>query len=435
MNKLFSLFTALLLSVVTSMLYAQDAALVRFLREDPTRVGVIMHGYEFAEDALTPIPEGYTPFYISHYGRHGSRSAWGEPLYSYLVEVLQKADSVQNLTAEGKQLLSIAQQVLAAHNKMPGRLTDRGEREHALLAERMYKRYPEVFEGKKEVRSVGSMVQRCLISMAAFTNSLTRCNPNLTYNFDTGEQLQRYIDCAGKIDEKRHWAIIDSLNHLLPTDTTVVCQRLFLQSKDGQGEVETERLIKAIYETAIVAPDFDIECNILDYLPMTEAYHRMMIRTNEFYVRWGNVPRLVELRRPYVQVGLNDFIEKADEVIHKGTYCADLRFGHDVPLLSMMSAMEVSGVGERLLPGEIESGWFGARNLCMASNLQLIFFRPSNKVAGDCKDEEILVKVLYNEKERQIAGLTPVCEGYYRWSDLKNKWSGEVTDEEWKASF
>ncbi|MBP5721606.1 MAG: histidine-type phosphatase, partial [Bacteroidales bacterium] len=29
--------------------------------------------YDFDVPALTPAPEGYKPFYISHYGRHGSR--------------------------------------------------------------------------------------------------------------------------------------------------------------------------------------------------------------------------------------------------------------------------------------------------------------------------------------------------------------------------
>ena len=39
----------------------------------PERAGGIYHSYEYRPAAATPAPDGYTPFYISHYGRHGSR--------------------------------------------------------------------------------------------------------------------------------------------------------------------------------------------------------------------------------------------------------------------------------------------------------------------------------------------------------------------------
>ena len=36
--------------------------------------------YNFDVPALTPAPKGYDPFYLSHYGRHGSRYAWQRDL-------------------------------------------------------------------------------------------------------------------------------------------------------------------------------------------------------------------------------------------------------------------------------------------------------------------------------------------------------------------
>jgi len=431
------LFFTMSLCCATAM-WAQNAALMSYLQQDPTRVGMIMHGFEFSNEPLTPAPKDYVPFYISHYGRHGSRSAWGEPHYRYLVSVLQKEDSAGNLSGRGQALLQIAQIVLEKHASMNGRLTDKGEREHAMMAARMYERFPEVFAGDSpQVHAVSSKVERCIVSMAAFTNSLTRCNTKVQYNFDVGDRYQAYIDCAGKVDEKRHWEIIDSLKQLLPSDTVVVYQRLFVNAGQAHRNIGAEKLINAIFETAAVATDFDVPCNILDYLPMMEAYRRMVMLTYQFCVRFGNIPGLMEMRRQSVQLGLNDFIDKADEAIRGGVYCADLRFGHDIPLLAMMSAMEVSGVGQRLQPGEIESKWYGAENLCMASNLQLVFYRPK-KVKGELTDETILVKVLYNEKERTVAGVESVQGGYYKWSDLKKKWmgSGEVMDlNNWKPSF
>ena len=47
----------------------------------------------------------------------------------------------------------------------------------------------------------------------------------------------------------------------------------------------------------------------------------------------------------------------------------------------------------------------------MASNIQLIFYRAPGK--------DVLVKVLHNEGEVLLQGLTPVTGPYYRWTDLK----------------
>src|SRR5574344_2744961 len=47
---------------------------------------------------LTPAPENYKPFYISHYGRHGSRYLINPKDYSYPHEVLKSADSAGVLT-------------------------------------------------------------------------------------------------------------------------------------------------------------------------------------------------------------------------------------------------------------------------------------------------------------------------------------------------
>ena len=54
-----------------------DTPVVRFLRENPARAAFNTHSYEFLTTRDTPAPAGYKPFYISHYGRHGSRSDWG----------------------------------------------------------------------------------------------------------------------------------------------------------------------------------------------------------------------------------------------------------------------------------------------------------------------------------------------------------------------
>ena len=52
---------------------AQQAEVVRLFAENPDRASNNMHSYEFDPIVDTPAPKGFKPFYITHYGRHGSR--------------------------------------------------------------------------------------------------------------------------------------------------------------------------------------------------------------------------------------------------------------------------------------------------------------------------------------------------------------------------
>ena len=65
------LFTALLLLLSVGAA-AQTSRKEIF--KDIDRAGATYYPYPGpSQQALTPAPAGYKPFYISHYGRHGSR--------------------------------------------------------------------------------------------------------------------------------------------------------------------------------------------------------------------------------------------------------------------------------------------------------------------------------------------------------------------------
>ena len=68
MKKIFST-----LFIFIGILGAQAQDALSLIAENPDRAANNMHSYEFVEVTDTPAPEGFVPFYISHYGRHGSR--------------------------------------------------------------------------------------------------------------------------------------------------------------------------------------------------------------------------------------------------------------------------------------------------------------------------------------------------------------------------
>ena len=54
----------------------------------------------------TAAPKGYKPFYISHFGRHGSRYLIGENEYTDPIEKLAATERAGKLTDKGKDALA-----------------------------------------------------------------------------------------------------------------------------------------------------------------------------------------------------------------------------------------------------------------------------------------------------------------------------------------
>ena len=97
-----------------------------------------------ANDKLTPTPKGYEPFYISHYGRHGSRWLLDTWQYNEVLDVLERAHQSQALTATGEQLYNEIKEWVPSTNKRLGELSNVGERQHHRIGKRLTERFPEI---------------------------------------------------------------------------------------------------------------------------------------------------------------------------------------------------------------------------------------------------------------------------------------------------
>ena len=398
----------------------RSEAAVRAIMEDNTRAANNHNSYEFFPLSDTPAPKGYKPFYISHYGRHGSRSAWGGDPYEYVIGILEQGQAAGLLTPGGDSLLIAARKVLASYDGMDGRLTPRGAREHAAIAKRMYSRYPQVFKGAKKVRAVSSYVPRCIVSMNSFTNSLISINPKLSISLDTGEKFMAYLSPEDKstrdITKQAYKNGLKTLDNI-PDDTLGVLTILFTDPVAATSFVKRPgKLTDAIFHTADIAENFDIEENIFRFLPFDAIYRRWARKNISLYTGQCNSADAGLERCAIAKPTVDDIVAKADEAISGGEFAADLRFGHDYPLLALASYLGLEGVGERLAAEEICDKWLGFWEVPMASNLQIIFYRN--------KKGDVLVKFLYQEKERLLRGLEPVTGPYYRWEDVKSNLEG-----------
>ena len=410
----------LLLAMASVSLSAQtvpDNALSRSIREFPQRAGNNLHSYEFQPLYDTPAPKGYKPFYISHYGRHGSRTNGNGDGKSYekLEKILTKARADGQLTADGELLLSVTRRVIGQFNGMGGRLTARGCREHARLAERMYHRYPEVFKkGSRKICAVSSTVPRCIVSMAAFTNRLMSIQKDLEIGMDTGEKYMAYI-AQGDTKEIRAMTkpLLDSLHKGMPLDTAAIMATLFKDPAAAREYVHSvKKFERYVYNVAQATEALDIKENIYGLLPESVVYRWSESNSMYIYLNHGNSAEVGDIRVPRAASLVEDIISRADEVIAGTPRAADLRFGHDWPFLGLVCYLGLEGVSDRMTLDEAHGQWVAALYTPFAANLQMIFYRN--------KRQDILVKFLLNEKETLISELAPVQGPYYRWEDVKH---------------
>lgn len=355
--------------------------------------GVNAHPYTYSSSRETPTPRGYRPFYVSHYGRHGSRADMGSRYYPLLDSILTSMRQQGIWDSTHDSLWHLLKRVDSAYAGADRRLLPLGQREQAGIAERMYRRTPQLFR-HGTIRAVSSVVPRCLMSMTAFSNALTAQCPTVNWQMDCGEHIQPVLNCRGPLALTYELIpkVIDSLVYTADITT----------------------YDRAVYQLAVYARLYGIEASPYDYLPQNKVARIEAYDTYHFYLNFCNT-RFGHLRYPYAQRGLNDIICRADSVIGGNRkVVADLRFGHDDPLLCLVAMMHIRGVGSALSEADILDQWPAWKYICMASNVQLIYYRN--------KQGDVLVKVLYNEQECLLDGVETVSGCYYRWNDVRALW-------------
>ena len=391
----------------------KDAQIERLVHENLQRTGIVLDPYEYLPTAETPVPKGYKPFYISHYGRHGSRSDWPADGYRAVTDKFTRAHEAGLLTEDGEKACEIIKDIFARYDDMGGRLTPRGAREHREIARRMYKKYKKVLShGNRRIRAVSSTTPRCIISMAAFTGELLSQDSRLDLGWDTGEKFMTYMS-SGETPEIRNLSepAIKANREAHPRDTATFLGRVFTDPAKGLEIVGSAKtFLDETLMVAVASGAFDCDDTLLRLFNEDDIYWHEANFAMTMYLRQCNSVEYGQMRMamPQVQAFLDDFTAKADEVIAQGNYVADLRFGHDTHLLAICARLGIKGVGERLT-AEQSLAWPGFLYSPFAGNLQAIFYRGK---AGD-----VLVKFYLNEREATLLGL----DGgpYYRWDDVK----------------
>ena len=386
------------------------------------------YAYPYGTDAdlpaLTAAPAGYEPFYIDHYGRHGSRWLTNGKVYSYPVKALREIKEAGMLNQLGERLLQALTRINDAAQQRAGDLSDIGAEQHRQIAARMYRNFPEVFQGDARVDARSTVIIRCILSMQNETMTLRTLNPQLRITTDASYHDMYYMGWGYGEDTLAN----DLRKSVDPIMDKLYYQHVHADSFVGQlvndklwahDHVNGGKLMRDVFDIAgsLQGHHQFEDINLYNYFSNEELFELWRLKNIYWYIHWANAPQNGN-RMPFIERALlRNMIATADEAIATGERGAALRFGHETCVLPLACLMEIDNVNYSCDNLEtLHEHWQDYNIIPKGCNIQMVFYRPVGTTAN--RADDILVKVLFNEHEATLP-FTPVTGPYYRWTDLK----------------
>ena len=372
--------------------------------------------YPLPSGHVTPAPEGYEPFYVSHYGRHGARYMTDDDPYKYIIGKLDTAQTRGWLTDKGKEVLLRLRRAAADAWNRDGDLTRLGALQHQGIAHRLATNYPALLMQPVDVRANSSTVRRCILSMANFCQELKSMNPQLNITMDASKHDMYYLTPNDSIDIPQKgiddplYEKLDQFRHeklngrhqmaLLFKDPAVVGDFVDgYQLADGLWNIASDMHC---------LPELELSFN--DLFTVDELIDGFRVYNASWCLWEGLMPGS---RPNYYAIYplLQNFLDEADQLIASGRRQVRLRFGHDSVVLPFAFILGVKEAIHGTDDMENLHNTFAIfRLIPMAGNVQLIFFRKQGS-------DDILVKFLMNENETSVPIATD-CYPFYHWKDV-----------------
>ena len=385
--------------------------------------------------ALTPTPKGYEPYYMSHYGRHGSRWLISDGNYSRPIATLETAKEMGKLTAKGEEVLETLKAIYKTSTKRLGDLTTVGERQHHGIGKRMTQNFPEIFK-KKDVMidARSTVVTRCILSMIAECEELAAANPTARIHNDVSESLQYYLNqpWEGIVKEMgRNTGDKEDRDYSIKwTHPERLMKVLFNDQEFVYNNISAGALMRQLFHVACNMQSHDTDLELFSLFTDEEIYDQWRQKNIGWYLDYGPSP-VSGGKMPFSQLNLlKNIIETADTVTKTQ---ATLRFGHEVCVMPLACLLELDNCGMAVDNlDELDKYWRNYRIFPMGCNIQLIFYRPlpfklKGKGKGLPKPGPVLVKALLNEREAYLPIETNQWP-YYNWQDLREYYLKKIED-------
>lgn len=425
-NHVRTTLTAACLSLVCTMLCAQSRDPFDEIRKDPDKAGTVMYMYNHDIPPFAKPPKGYKPFYISHYGRHGARNHDSNNDFDIIRDVFEAAREKGVLTERGKKCYD---DYAAMYGFLAGRggdITGRGVEQHHRIAHNMYTNYRNVLKGSARVDAVSTTVPRVILSMCAFCDQLQSDNPKMQIEKQASKCTMSYLNPfttynpdVDKVEEGFHnkkvcWndGFYDYMRAKLKPEQFF--SNLFTDL-DFLKEFGDPANLEFIFSSTLVGnqDNENIKSDLCLYFDIDELCRAFEVANYRFYVSKGPDTLLQHGRQySFAWRTLDDIVRKADEDLTTGNYAARLRFGHDIIVMGILKILEVEGYNHSVASFDDILKYWCSYDFPMALNLQFIFYRNNSS--------DILVRVMYNERDLELPLENCGTRFYYRWNDLKS---------------
>lgn len=400
----------------SSLAFAQHDTVAEMMA-DPACICGTARPYPMTQPAPTPAPKGYKAFYLSHIGRHGSRYALGETIYTDLWNILSDAREQNNFTPEGEAFYKAYAALYPKLSHREGTLTKLGQQEHRFIARQIFSNYPSLFAGVTRAEAVSTSSHRVLMSMYSCLDELGRLDKDLSWEADYGpvyypailpdsKESPAFVKARPLTKEQEQ--DYDSLAAAL-VDSRGIASRWFKEPTEKQASLRCIQIVSGVINS-FGNIDFPVCDTLRTLLTTEERINVWRLRNLRLYHRYGYAPGVDQRRVTDMSGTLKDIIGKAEED-WKGGVALRLRFTHDSAMMPLLTYMGINGMDAVVEdPFEIEKYW-RTFDIPMACNLQLVFFRSA-------ANPEILVQVLVNGFEASLP-FPQTVPGFYGWTDFK----------------
>ena len=379
--------------------------------------------------AITAAPEGYEPFFINHYGRHGSRWLINEKKYTYPLQMLEKGERNGKLTRRGQEVLAVLRQVHNASKGRLGELSDIGHEQHRQIAERMYRNFPQVFQDGATVVARSTIVIRCILSMQNEVDVLSSLNPNLRITTDASQAEMYYMNYSDSVVKPLRASQSSLINSCKERwiNPKGMMKKLYNDQRFVRDSIDDARkmMIYLMEVTGNMQSHHQFEnVNLYDIFSDDDIYSVWRYNNASWYINSGETP-LTQCRVDYMEANLlRNFIEDADKAITSAAPApgASLRFGHESVVLPLCCLMGLNGADYRTTDLEtLDQHWQTYKIFPMAANVQFIYFRKAGS-------DDVLLLPLLNEREATLPVATDVAP-YYHWSDVRDYFINKLSSQ------
>jgi hypothetical protein len=387
--------------------------------------------YRNSGQGNAPAPAGYVPVFIDHVGRHGARHLTKDVSSTSACALLLEADSAGALTGAGKRLRQMVNKLQKIEKGNTKSISGEGVDELKALGERMYANYPDVFEGLPVLRVAVTKEVRTRQSADAFLLGLcTKLKDTAAISFYYDDTNLRFYDLSPAykrfedgVNKSELILSLEKTEHLDEINTDVTGKIFTADFLSKRDDGQRAKFVSDVFGFATIVHSLGKEVeqlgftrNELDFesfFTCDELQKLALLDGADEYLKKGpgvnNDGIQVRIAAPL----LADFISSADECLSTGKYNTRLRFAHAETIAPFAALMQISNADKAATDlVNLNSTWKASEVIPLSSNIQWVFYKK--------KHAAYLVKIMFNEKESRIDGLSQATYPYYKWSDLRN---------------